>query len=356
MLITAVLALLLVGYVFGFGGSREDRNEAERQSAGSTARCYSRETSELLKQELFRRATALRGRDQAGMAQMANFSVVRVTSAVSESKGEADLCTASLVLDLPPDVTAVGGRNRFKGNVKYEVRTGPTGEGQLRLLSNVDRIVTPLATVGVGSVDPLAVPPADTNMTGLDPEAVPPEPAPNQTATVAPTPAPPPVPRVASPAARAAEAQRQRAQPEAASRQPPPRPAPPKQEVAEAAPPRRPAPTPPAEPPAKKAAPAPAAEPVRQAARARPSFDCRRARARSEVAVCSDAGLASLDRQMSGQFFNALRSARPGQRALLQRSRNRFLAYRNRCGSNSCIAQAYRERIREIDAIMTGGY
>jgi uncharacterized protein len=99
-----------------------------------------------------------------------------------------------------------------------------------------------------------------------------------------------------------------------------------------------------------------AVQPARQAANVRPSFDCRRARARSEIAVCSDAGLASLDRQMSAQFFSALRAARPGQRALLQRSRNRFLAYRNSCGSEACIADAYRDRMREIDAIMTGGF
>jgi uncharacterized protein len=59
---------------------------------------------------------------------------------------------------------------------------------------------------------------------------------------------------------------------------------------------------------------------------------------------------------MSAQFFAALRAARPGQKALLQRSRNRFLAYRNSCGSSACVAQAYRERMREIDAIMTGGF
>jgi uncharacterized protein len=74
------------------------------------------------------------------------------------------------------------------------------------------------------------------------------------------------------------------------------------------------------------------------------------------VAVCSNPGLASLDRQMSAQFFSALSVARPGQRAMLQRSRNRFLAARNACGSEACIAQTYRARIAEIRRIMDSGF
>ena len=70
--------------------------------------------------------------------------------------------------------------------------------------------------------------------------------------------------------------------------------------------------------------------------------------------MCRDAGLASLDRQMASQFYSARRSASPSQRALLDRTRGRFLAYRDRCGSDSCIAEAYRGRIAEIRDIMGG--
>jgi len=85
-----------------------------------------------------------------------------------------------------------------------------------------------------------------------------------------------------------------------------------------------------------------------------PSFDCGDARTRGEIAVCRDSGLAALDRQMAGQFNGAISRANPEQRALLQRTRNSFLSYRDRCGSDSCIAETYRGRMREISDIMAG--
>jgi uncharacterized protein len=72
--------------------------------------------------------------------------------------------------------------------------------------------------------------------------------------------------------------------------------------------------------------------------------------------VCHDPGLASLDRQMAAQFNSALSVARPGQRTMLQRSRNRFLSYRDSCRSDACIADAYRARMREISGIMNGDW
>ena len=86
----------------------------------------------------------------------------------------------------------------------------------------------------------------------------------------------------------------------------------------------------------------------------RPSFDCANARTRGEMAVCRDPGLAALDRQMASQFYGALQQANPAQRAILQRSRARFLAFRDSCGSDACIADAYRGRMREIGDIMAG--
>jgi hypothetical protein len=87
---------------------------------------------------------------------------------------------------------------------------------------------------------------------------------------------------------------------------------------------------------------------------ARPSFDCADARTRGEVAVCSDAGLATLDRNMSAQFGRAMASASPQQQALLRRTRDGFLRYRDRCRDNRCIGDAYVGRIREIRDIMEG--
>jgi len=106
--------------------------------------------------------------------------------------------------------------------------------------------------------------------------------------------------------------------------------------------------------------PAPPTAPVTQAPAAprpvgaRPSFDCGNARTRGEVAVCSDAGLATLDRTMAAQYGRAMAVASPEQQALLRRTRDRFLGFRDRCADNRCIGDAYTGRMREIRDIMEG--
>jgi hypothetical protein len=94
----------------------------------------------------------------------------------------------------------------------------------------------------------------------------------------------------------------------------------------------------------------PPAPPVQSSAR--PSFNCADARTRGEIAVCNDAGLAELDRFMAAKYVSAIRNGDAAQRALLERTRNSFLVFRDRCRSNSCIAETYRGRMREIDDIM----
>ena len=101
--------------------------------------------------------------------------------------------------------------------------------------------------------------------------------------------------------------------------------------------------------------PAPAPPPVATAV-ARPSFNCRYARTRGEIAVCRDSGLAALDRQMAAQYFRALAAADGRQRATLTSTRDSFLRYRDRCPSDSCIAETYRGRMREIRDIMNGDW
>lgn len=113
------------------------------------------------------------------------------------------------------------------------------------------------------------------------------------------------------------------------------------------------APVPPASPlPASPPEAAPPQE--RPGALARPSFNCRYARTRSEIAVCGDAGLAALDRQMAAQYYGAISAADARQRAQLVRSRGAFLRYRDQCSNNACIAETYRGRMREIRDIMAG--
>ena len=110
-------------------------------------------------------------------------------------------------------------------------------------------------------------------------------------------------------------------------------------------------PAPSTAPPPEPSSPPPAAAPP---ATASPSFNCRNARTRGEIAVCGNPGLAGLDRQMATQFNSAMSRADPEERTLLQRTRSRFLSYRDSCRSEACIADAYRGRMREIGDIMAG--
>ena len=111
---------------------------------------------------------------------------------------------------------------------------------------------------------------------------------------------------------------------------------------------------PPVVQPAPQAMPAPQAPPQvqPQGSSTSPSFNCGNARTRGERAVCRDPGLAALDRQMASQFYSAMSRADPRQRSLLQSTRPGFLAFRDRCRSDACVADTYRGRMREISDIM----
>ena len=101
------------------------------------------------------------------------------------------------------------------------------------------------------------------------------------------------------------------------------------------------------------ATPAPTPPPSGPAS-ARPSFDCDNARTKGEIAVCSDAGLAALDRNMAAQYGRAMAASSPDQRNALRQSRDRFLGYRDRCPNRQCMGDAYVGRMREIRDIMEG--
>jgi uncharacterized protein YecT (DUF1311 family) len=96
------------------------------------------------------------------------------------------------------------------------------------------------------------------------------------------------------------------------------------------------------------------AEPPATASSANPSFDCTKARTAGETAVCNDPRLAALDQRMATQFRSAMTDASPQQRAMLNQTRDAFLRYRDQCPDNTCIAQTYQGRLREIRDIMRG--
>lgn len=88
-----------------------------------------------------------------------------------------------------------------------------------------------------------------------------------------------------------------------------------------------------------------------------PSYDCRDARTRSEIIVCRSDRLARADRRMASVYESAIEAADGRTRRDLRRTRDAFLAYRERCDSEACIAQAYEGRVAEIRDIMAArGY
>ena len=282
-----ILLVLLVAYLATSRDPDQDKltGAEHRVNSGSAADpaklCASKGTYDLIKRELFRRATQERGSDQAAFDKLSAYASLRMENPVMESEDSASKavnCSASLSLDLPPGVAVVGGRRTLSTDVDYTVQPAADSSGNVVLLRNADAVVTPLATL-----------------------------------------------------ARTAEPQ-----------------------APTTVQPNTPAPT--ERPEATVETPESANKPVgpQVTGSARPSFNCAAARTKGEIAVCSDNGLAGLDVNMASQYRQALTAASPEQRALLERTRNRFIAYRDRCPNRSCMADAYVGRMREIRDIMEG--
>ena len=283
-----VVLVILVAYFATGRNADQDKltqNElaqTEQQSNAPSPEklCSSKQTYDLIKRDLFRRAAQMRGSDQAAFDQLSGYSVIRMENPVMESQDTATgavNCSGTLSLDLPPGVAVVGGRRTLTADVDYTVQSSADGSGNVVLLRNADPIVTPLATLA-----------------RLNEPQTAPLTTPEDNATEAP--------------------QENVAASESANREVGPKTSSP----------------------------------------GRPSFDCSRARSKGEIAVCSDSGLAALDVNMATQYRRAIESSSPEEKSQLQRTRDRFLAYRDRCPNRSCIADAYVGRMREIRDIMEG--
>jgi hypothetical protein len=289
-----VVLVLLVAYFASRGNSNQDKltanelsqNEIQANAQSPEKLCASKQTYDLIKREVFRRAAQLRGSDQAAYDRLSGYAVIRMENPVMESQDSASgavNCSGSLSLDLPPGVAVVGGRRTLVSDVDYTIQPAADGSGNVVLLRNADAIVTPLATLAK-IAQPSPATPVQTNEVVPEQPAAPPELSPN--------PAGPPQP---------------------------PQPAHPEMPTA-----------------------------------ARPSFDCANAHTKAEIAVCANSGLAALDRNMAAQYSRAVTTASPEQKALLRRTRDRFIAYRDRCPNRACVGEAYVGRMREIRDIMEG--
>lgn len=85
------------------------------------------------------------------------------------------------------------------------------------------------------------------------------------------------------------------------------------------------------------------------------SFDCAKARAADEKAVCDHPALNDKDVEMATkyQFLKGLFAM--GARGALQDSQQAWLKTRRQCaGSVSCLNSAYDRRLRELDKVYAG--
>jgi hypothetical protein len=350
-LLLAVAALVIViAAAFALSSPRESRlkvdpdapvetaardGDGERPRRPASQLCSSSAGYQQLKAAAFEQAIRVRG-EPANLTRLAATSVVRMENPVATSEeGDTASCSGRLVIELPPGAEqGAGGQRRIVADVNYTAQTDGAGGFSYRLTGG-DAIVSSLAAFDIDQS--LQSPPA-----AREPVEVAEAPSGDELPVIIrPDPADRPVARPAparpSPPARAERPEPTPSRPAASARA--------EREERRPATPARPA-------PAKSAARSEPTPRPATARAARPSFNCASARSRSERAVCASDRLAAKDRAMSSLFFSALNDADPGTRRELQRTRNRFLAYRDRCQSDACIAGAYDGRIQEIRDIM----
>ena len=87
------------------------------------------------------------------------------------------------------------------------------------------------------------------------------------------------------------------------------------------------------------------------------SFDCSKAKAPDEIAICANPGLSALDSEMGGLWFAY--SQIPflmGMSGNRQDEARQFLETRSACGANvSCLTSAYGQRIATLKQQLTSG-
>ena len=255
----------------------------------------------------------IRNSNPKNLDTLATYSTVRMENPVVKSRDEAldvTVCSGRFVLDLPPGAQrGFAGERQLKADVEYAAQMSADGSGLVYQIKGAEPIIYKLAAFDLQHAT-YRVPAvgADTQLAAggitapvrspQSPQAAPP--TPSSPSLVRTEPQFSPLPPVVTPPAQARSASK----------------------VA--------------------AAPSP------------PSFNCRSARSRSERMICASDRLASRDRAMSSMFYSVMSDADSATRAELRRSRDRFLAWRERCAEESCVAQAYDDRMAEIRDIASG--
>ena len=274
-------------------GAKTEKQLAEERRERIRKACASDATYIRLKELVFDEAARIRNSDPRNLDPLAAGSVVRMEKPLVKSRDEdlnVTVCTGTFFLELPP-----GAENVF--------------DGKRRLSAEVE-YAAQAAADGSGMV---------YQMDGAEPIIY-------RLAAFGVTDRPmPKIGAVPQPGASA----KMPAEPVLADAEPV------EQEPAE---------------PVKKARPAPT--PVTGGAR--PSFNCRYAKTATEKKVCASPALAAKDRAMASLYYDLMARADPSVRSHLRRSRDAFLARRERCGSEECVAAAYDARSAEIRRIAAG--
>lgn len=82
---------------------------------------------------------------------------------------------------------------------------------------------------------------------------------------------------------------------------------------------------------------------------ARPSFECFKARAPEEKAICASHNLSRLDSELANRYRAWIDSHSGAAASLSQRHQKEFLAARKKCGANtSCLEEIYQQRIADF--------
>lgn len=300
----AAAALVLSGCDWMEKAGAEPLAEARKSGLDQIKRaCASKLTYARLKEYVFDEAARIGVSDPRRLDPLAAYSVVRMDNPVVKSRDEElniTVCTGRFVLNLPPGIQdAFDGKPVIAADVEYAAQAALDGSGLVYSMNGAEPIIYRIATLGLRARPMSRLAAAASDSAGEAKAALA-----ESSQEAAPAPAPP--------------------APE------------PKQRTVIAA----------------KATKAPAAQSARTAkASASPSFNCRHAKTRSEKLVCGSGSLAAADRQMSAVYYSEMAGADAAAKRALRRTRDQFLAKRERCSSESCVERVYQERVAEIRRI-----
>jgi hypothetical protein len=307
-IVVGAVALALSGCDWMERADPAPRADAKARLDQIRKACASRLTYARLKEYVFDEAARISNSDPGRLDTLAASSVVRMDYPVVKSRDEGlnvTVCTGRFVLNLPPGIQDVfDGRSVIAADVEYAAQAAADGSGLVYSMSGAEPIIYRIATLGLPTR---------------------------------------PLPRIAA-APAAAESEEEaadiglaQARPE---RQRPIRaPVQEAKSTIAAAPEQR----LPARPSGE------AVQPTKAAAS--PSFNCKHAKTGSEKMVCRSGLLAAADRRMSAVFYSEMASADAEAKRTLRRTRDKFLARRERCSTEDCVARIYAERVLEIRRI-----